>query len=527
LHEFIAKFGHLLLGSLRGWDRLLVRGELRPLYGDEGGMKQYLRCQGVLLKDFRNYVDSVTKRVRAASLAVALELKRPVMYVRSPKSSKEEIAREIQRRDGIDEGLIAVLTCVEPCMSYSVAPNRATKQLDLKLEQRQCMHLYHYWMHPELGFMHGRLQTWFPFRIQMCMNGREWLARQMGRVGLQYRRQENCFPWLEDFGRAQALFDEQLSVDWPKLLNPIAQALNPIHDEIFSRYRVNYYWTLPETEYATDVVFRREEDLRRLYGRMVRHGILNLSSPDILRFLGRKIATASPVPEQYSEELFSSLKRRQEGVRIKHYAGSNSVKAYDKAYTAAGSVLRVETTINDEGQFRVYRPKEGDPQGELGWRRMRRGVADTYRRAEVSRNSNNRYLDALASVDDSTKLEELVQGIEQAVRWKKQRVRGLRLFNDPDRQLLAAVGRGEFSIKGLRNRDLQQQLYGEQAQTVDERKRRSATVGRKLRMLRAHRIIEKLPSTRRYRLTKKGRLLIDALQAAECASVSQLIGLAA
>ena len=168
------------------------------------------------------------------------------------------------------------------------------------------------------------------------------------------------------------------------MLNPIARALNPIHEEIFSRYRVNYYWTIPSSEYATDVVFARQQDLQRLYPLMVRHGILNLSSPDVLRFLGRKIAAGSPVPDQYTEELFSDLKRRQEGVRIKHFAATNSVKAYDKAYTAKGSVLRVETTINDEEQFWVYRPKEGGDPNELAWRRMRRGVADTYRRAEVS-----------------------------------------------------------------------------------------------------------------------------------------------
>jgi len=110
---------------------------------------------------------------------------------------------------------------------------------------------------------------------------------------------------------------------------------------------------------------------------MMRHGILNLSSPDVLRFLGRKIAAGSPVPDQYSEELFSHLKRRKEGVRLKHFAGSNSIKAYDKAYTARGSVLRAETTINHEEQFRVLRPKEGGPEEDLAWRRMRRGVADT------------------------------------------------------------------------------------------------------------------------------------------------------
>ena len=524
MQEFIAKFGHLLLGVLKGWDRLVIRGELRVLYADDGGMKQFLKSNGVLLKNFREYVNQISKRVKAASLAAAVEGNRPVVYMRSPKASKEEVARQIQQRDKIRQGLICVLSCVEPCMSYSVVPNGQTKELNLKLEQRQCLHLYHYWMHPVLGFMHGRIQTWFPFRIQMCMNGREWLGRQMDRAGISYEQHANCFPWIQDFGRAQELMDEQLSVDWPGLLDPIARSLNPIHEEIFARYQVKYYWTIPSSEYATDVIFRGQEELQRLYPLMVRHGILNLSSPDVLRFLGRKIAAGSPVPDQYSEELFSDLKRRKEGVRLKHFAGSNSIKTYDKAYTVRGSVLRAETTINDEEQFRVLRPKEGGKEDDLAYRRMRRGVADTYRRAEVSRVATDRYLDALAGVDDSSRLEDLVAGLEESVRWKKGHVRGLRLLGE-DAPLLAAIGHGEFALNGFRNRDLQTILGA----TGDERQRRrqSAAIGRKLRMLRAHRLIRKIPNTHRYQLTERGRKLINALQSAKATTVKQLIAMAA
>src|SRR5205823_1816246 len=94
-----------------------------------------------------------------------------------------------------------------------------------------------------------------------------------------------------------------------------------------------------------------------------------------------------------------------------------------------------------------------DP-NELAWRRMRRGVADTYRRAEVSEKANHRYLDALAAVDDSTRLQELTQDLEESVQWRGRRVRGLRLFGDEDGQLLKAIGQGEFTLNGFRNRDL-------------------------------------------------------------------------
>jgi hypothetical protein len=111
---------------------------LRVLYADEGGMKQFLKSNGVLLKNFRDYVDQISQRLKAASLTAAAESDRPVVYMRSPRASKEEMARQIQQRDGIPEGLICVLSCVEPCMSYSVVPNRATKELDPSAENCGC-----------------------------------------------------------------------------------------------------------------------------------------------------------------------------------------------------------------------------------------------------------------------------------------------------------------------------------------------------------------------------------------------------
>src|SRR5262249_58411816 len=114
LSKFIAKFGHLLRGILAGWDRLVIRGELRVLYAQNNGMQQYLKSNGVLVKDFRDHVHAVSQRLKSASLAEALASQRPVPYVRSPKASKEEIARAIAQRDRISDGLIAVLSCVQP-----------------------------------------------------------------------------------------------------------------------------------------------------------------------------------------------------------------------------------------------------------------------------------------------------------------------------------------------------------------------------------------------------------------------------
>ena len=83
---------------------------------------------------------------------------------------------------------------------------------------------------------------------------------------------------------------------------------------------------------------------------------------------------------------------------------TNSVKLYDKAFTSVGSVLRAEGAITGVADFRVYRPKEGEPGGDVAWRPLRRGIADLHRRAEVSRRAE-RYLDALATVEQDVTLQ--------------------------------------------------------------------------------------------------------------------------
>ena len=201
----------------------------------------------------------------------------------------------------------------------------------------------------------------------------------MDREGLEYVRQDNCFPWLANYERAQQLLETQLEVNWPELLQGVAEELNPLHQEIFAKFPTHYYWSAYQTEWATDVVFRDTAVLQRLYPMLVHHGMTSFSSPDVMRFLGRRIPLSGQVPGWFAAELTSDVKRRQEGVRIKHRLGGNSIKLYDKAFTAVGNVLRGETTIQNVEDFRVYRPKEGGPEEDFAWRPMRRGIAGLHR----------------------------------------------------------------------------------------------------------------------------------------------------
>jgi hypothetical protein len=212
------------------------------------------------------------------------------------------------------------------------------------------------------------------------------------------------------------------------------------------------------------------------------------------------------------------LKARPEGIRIKHRLNFNSIKMYDKQ----GSVLRVETTINDARDLKVYRRKTGDSQGKKAWRRMRKSVADVKRRAQVSQAANERYLKALAAVEPGQPLGDLTSDLCQPVIWQGRRARALNPFSGDDAKLLAAVSRGEFALKGFRNRDLRALLYGNEASTPEVVKRQSGAITRRLRLLRAHGLIMKVTKTHRYTLTDKGRLAITALLAAKQADAAKL-----
>ena len=250
---------------------------------------------------------------------------------------------------------------------------------------------------------------------------------------------------------------------------------------------------------------------------MVLHGIQTFSSDDVMRFLGRK------AHGNFEGEIVSDFKDRPEGIRIQHRVEANSIKAYDKA----GSALRVETTINDPGDFKVFRTKEGDPNGKADWRKLRRGVADAYRRTQVCQASNERYLDALAGTDTSTPLGVLIRDICKPTTYKGNRVRALRPWAEPDLALFGAVSRGEFCVNGFRNRDLQCLLFDHAPETSEQQRRRSARVSRLLRMLRAHHLIQKVPRTHRYVLTARGRDVISAVLSAHRITLEQLNKLAA
>jgi hypothetical protein len=508
MKTFVSRFGASIYGVLNGFDRIRFRGTQRLLASVQG-LSRFLAFQGVLLKDFKSYVTGVTEQIRQQVETDAVAAGRTIIYVNDSQASKEELAAAEAKRAGVQCGVQAILSAVEPCRTFFVRKDPGSGHLVLQNRLGKCLHYYHYWQHETLGPCHVRLQTWFPFNVFVCVNGRDMLAGQLDRLGLRYRKRDNCFPWVADVAAAQRCLDEQVRWDWSERLTALVTASHPRWSEWPGMDRP-HYWSADQTEWATDVMFQSAGELSRLMPRLVHLSLTGLGCGSAMRFLGRPVPASGRPHENFIGEVSTDYVKRPEGVRVGFRVNGNGVKFYDKQ----SSVLRVETTITDARDMKSYRTKESDPEGPKGWRRLKKGVSDLPRRTQVSQNSNERCLESLSTVASDRTLGEMTAEVCRGKTWEGRGVRALNLLAEKDLRLLRAVGQGEFLLNGLRNRDIRALMFDREAKTDEEAKQQSGAVTRMLRMLRAHGVIRKVPSTHRYQVTERGRELIVGLTTA-------------
>lgn len=516
--SFFDRFGKSITGVLSGFDRLVFRGHLRSLVYPRG-MFQYLCDRKVLLKDFTDWAKPKTEALKERFARDAEKAGHPVVYLRGSSALKRDIVRQAQQERGITDGVIGSWSCVEPCRSWTIRRNRATKHLEPAIEPSACLHLYRYWDDERFGFMHARLQTWFPFSIQIGMNGREYLRRSLERHGVGHQMSDNCFTGIADWDRAQRLSDRLLAIDWPTVLDGIAQRMFPDRRRLIGDF--DYQWSAWQTEWATDHAFTCAPALDALYPALEQHAILTSNSATVLRYLGRHVTIAGMPHGKLEAEVTTRLSRRVEGTCIHHRVGGNEVKMYNKQ----GSVLRVETTINDPGAFTVMRTMPGSA-GRPKPVPMRKSVADLKRRARASQQVNERYLEHQAAASMDRPLSDITMPLARRTRWHGDSMRGLDLTGK-DRVLIDFLCEPEWVVNGLRNADLRTRLRDAGLARGKSDRQVAAMATRQLRLMRAHGLIRKMPRSQRYQVTPAGRLAAATIKSALSASVQQLTKIAA
>jgi hypothetical protein len=496
LSRFVVKFTSLITAVLSCFDRVIFKGHLPIARGSalEAFVDHVLKIRRA---DFMAFAEKKAETLVEHAKRLAQQAGAEYRFLQGAHR-KDRLVEDILRKRPISEGLICVFGCMECCGSFRhIGGEQRPHLVNARRQQRV---LYFYFLDPKLGLIHIRLQTWFPFPVQVYVNGHSYLERQLFQRGLGFVLQDNAFTALDNPKAAQKLADAFVRQNWPKILNRLARQVNPLMYEPWFR-SLSYYWVVDQAEYSTDLIFTSREALAGLYRRLLDHAAVNFSAKDILTFLGRRFH-----PRFEGEVLTHCQKDRWPGARIKHRMKNNWLKMYDKF----GLVLRIETVINNPREFRVRRLRTLDGRQEMAWCPMNKGVSNLYHYREVALAANERYLEALSVVDNPAPAYRQVEELTEPAVVSGRSHAGFNPAREADVNLFRAVLDGNNVVRGFRNTDIREALHGA-TEDAGARRRQSTAVGRMLKRLHVRGLIVKVPHSRRWHVSRKGHEVLGAV----------------
>lgn len=493
--KMLEQYSNKIKGKFSFFDRMIINGYLNPLM-NEHSRAGALYQLGVLYKDYKSYFSAVTASIKEQIETKADDLNCPVIYLQSTKDRKEDIARSFLGDNLSHDGLICVLKTLETCKTAKVYGSDEGK-LVIKSYNTKCLHYYLYYQDKEFGFMFVKIQTWFPFNIQVYINGRELMKSVFEKNDISYKCYDNSFTALSDVVKAQELADKFDSVKLCRRLDAFAKSINPFLDTVYQAFGQGYHWCMNQCEFATDVMFKERAFLEDIYPSLVGHVFYDFTCTDVFTFMGRK-----PDP-RFQGEAVSDYKDRPVGCRVKFKLKSNSIKMYDKC-----SVLRIETTINNPREFKVYgtvHHKDGTESKR--WKPMGKSISNLYRYAEVAKACNQRFLDAMVDIVPVKSTLEEISKICSSKKVNGKTVTGFNVWSPETVLIMETICDGRYFINGFRNKDIRNIVFPD----IKDTRKLGGKTSRLLKKLRQHGLIKKVPKSRRYTVTSKGRRVMGAL----------------
>ena len=309
----------------------------------------------------------------------------------------------------------------------------------------------------------------------------------LDKKGIEYETLDNAFINIQDFETAQKLSDRINPEGLHKILDIFAERYCPIA----KGFDMGYAWTIMQIECSTDVVFKKQEFLQPIYDQIIRTAIHTVRPDNIATFLGQRITY------NCKKEAGNNFNQRILGTRIKHHMGDVSIKMYDKF----GLVLRIESTCNDIGAFRVKREvnhNDGSVTEEKA--PMRKSIYSLYQLFTIMKAANYRYLEFISTFDDHSDGQRNLTNATLPIIENDRSYRGFNFFNPNDLKILEAIDRGEFNILGLQNKDIRRFMTDISP----------SAMSRIFKRLRLHGFIEKIVGSYRYFLTALGKSVVAA-----------------
>jgi len=467
--------------SYTAWDRIVLNGYLERLQRPENIVHFFREVVGVPCVT-PEVLLSRTAPYRAWVARYAAEQAIPV--VAAPKGArKEELVAPYYRQYAAAEGVVCILTSVEAGRTFvSYTPRYPPPGQDphyrlLHAARKRFVHYYFYVLDPVLGPMSLRVATFLPFTLACFLNGHSFLAQELTRRGVAFRKDDNAFLAVADLAALEAASArltprllEQRCDHWARRLAPAFSAAER------AALPLGYRYSIAQIELATDVIFRRSAPLRALFRRATELGVLLGGADRTTHLFGRRIT------RRYGGKLQTVLDRRNEGQPIlRSYYRSSFVKQYEKG----DRLLRTETCLNNTYDLGIGRRLEHLPE-------LRERMAAT----------NTRYLDAQAEVLASTVDGGALAALARPVVVGRRRVPGLKLEDERVLRLLEGLLHPGTFVADWTTREVHARLLTRHR--LAEEAYRLGQLRYDLGKLRAHGLVERLVPSRRYRLTGRG-----------------------
>lgn len=445
------------------------------------GMTSYMYGHKEKIFDYPRFAEPMKAVIKENADRIAKEHHIEIEFIRKGNIRKEEVVKKRLKERGGHPGIVHILSAMEQCPSYQPWHDKKTGKTFLKPSQSKCLHYYFYFIDKQLGYGYVRVPTWCPFRLQIYINGHDLLSRQLKTEGIAHTMLDNSFDSIADVARAQQLADEIAVENIHRKLDEFAWKFCPVYKQL----KLRYHYTIMQAEYATDIVFKKQQDLQTIYSELITTAIHTVKPDNIATFLGRKL------DNRYGGEAGNNYNIRLEGSRIKHSMGAASIKMYDKFQ----KILRIETTINNVNFFKHYREvvhRDGTTSMQMAT--LKKSIYSLPLLKDNLKASNNRYLEFISAFDNKETGYKRLEKITQTTEVSNRNYRGFNFFSKDDLAILHAIIRGEFNIQGFRNKHLRTFLNTS-----------SNKVSRVIKRLWSHGLIKKAKDCYKYYVTKLGK----------------------
>jgi hypothetical protein len=395
------------------------------------------------------------------------------------RDRKDDVTQQYLRRFRRSEGVLYVGKAQEKArvMRTERRRSRITGATYPWIVESTAMvnHYYFYCVDEDFGPFFLKFCSYFPYNAKLCINGHEYLKRQLAKRKISFEALDNGIKSCADPRLMQKISDGLSADRIDRLLRKWLKRLPhpfPPRDRA-AGYR--YQLSILQAEFSLTQVLDQPVTGRVFFEEVIREN-LDLGRPSQVSLVfDRKVTRRTPGrfrTRVITDGVVPSLHVDYKKTRIKQYHKE-------------GQALRTETTINDTRDFDIGRRIENLP--EL---------------RKIGFTANRRLLDVERIGHDCFIGEASFNELQRPVIVDGQRAAALR-FADPRVQgllhvlLLFVLVRGTFSHGDLREHLAP--LLGQKPSQFSP-----GRITYDLRRLRLHGLIKRIPKTYRYRITEAG-----------------------